>query len=568
MIQDELIQKFKKIVGVKNTITEENQTAYYRSGFRSGSGKALAVVFPSTILEQWKLIKVCVETNCIIIMQAAKTGLTEGSSPSGDEYDRDVIIINTLNINQIHLIDNGKQAISLSGATLHDLEKKLTKINRTPHSVIGSSQIGATVIGGIANNSGGALVKRGPAYTELALYAQVNKNGKLHLVNHLGIDGLGRTPEEILNNIQTGNINPDNICYDNRMASDHEYVDWIRDIKSDIPARYNADNRRLFEASGCAGKLGVFAVRTDTFVRANTEGVFYLGTNDPSKLSQLREDILTNFKHLPEMAEYLHRTIFKVTKIYGKDTFLSIKYLGTKRLPNFFSIKAKIESLLKRLPLLSDTLPDKILFYMSKVFPRHLPIRMLDFYKKYEHHLILKMDDKGINEARNYLERYWSKDSDSGFFACIDDEGEKALLHRFAAGVAAGRYQTIHANQVEGILSLDIALRRNDNDWFEILPKEVSDNLVHALYYGHFMCNVFHQNYIFKKGTDRQKMKSVILSMLNDKGAKYPAEHNVGHLYEAEDNLQRFYKKLDPTNTFNPGVGQMSKYKNHCNCCH
>ena len=568
MTKNELIQQFNNIVGVKNVLTKLTQTAYYRSGFRSGNGTALAVVFPNTILEQWKLIEVCVKANCIIIMQAAKTGLTEGSSPSGDEYDRNVVIINTLNIKKIHLINDGKQAISLSGASLHSLEESLTEINRAPHSVIGSSQIGATVVGGIANNSGGALVKRGPAYTEFALYAQVDKNGKLHLVNHLGIDGLGKTPEEILSNVQKGNFDPINIQYGEGMASDHEYVDRVRDIKSNIPARYNADSRRLFESSGCAGKLGVFAVRTDTYAAPNKEKVFYLGTNNPEKLSQLRKDILTNFENLPEMAEYLHRTIFKITESYGKDTFLSINYLGTKNIPGFFAIKAKVENLLKRLPLLSDSLPDKILFYLSKLFPQHLPKRMLEFSDKYEHHLILKMSDKGIAEVQDYLKKHWSKEYDSGFFACRTDEGNKALLHRFAAGAAAGRYQMIHNNKVEGILSLDIALRRNDDDWVEKLPQEISSNLVHVLYYGHFMCNVFHQNYIFKKGTDRQKMKSIMLAMLDDKGAKYPAEHNVGHLYEAENSLQSFYKKLDPTNTFNPGIGKMSKYQGHCSCCH
>ncbi|MBT6471500.1 MAG: D-lactate dehydrogenase, partial [Candidatus Marinimicrobia bacterium] len=324
MTKNELIQQFNDIVGAKKVLTESTQTAYYRSGFRSGNGAALAVVFPSTILEQWELIEVCVKANCIIIMQAAKTGLTEGSSPSGDEYDRDIIIINTLGINQIHLINNNKQAISLSGASLHSLEEKLNEVNRAPHSVIGASQIGATVIGGIANNSGGALVKRGPAYTELALYAQVDKDGNLHLVNHLGIDGLGVTPEEILNNVQNGNFDPINIQHDKRMASDREYVGRVRDIDSDIPARYNADSRRLFEASGCAGKLGVFAVRTDTFAVPDNEQIFYLGTNNAEKLTQLRKDILTNFENLPEMAECLHRTIFKITESYGKDTFLSI----------------------------------------------------------------------------------------------------------------------------------------------------------------------------------------------------------------------------------------------------
>jgi D-lactate dehydrogenase len=501
-------------------------------------------------------------------MQAAKTGLTEGSSPSGDEYDRNVVIINTLAIKKIHLIDDGKQAICLSGASLHSLEERLTEVNRAPHSVIGSSQIGATVVGGIANNSGGALVKRGPAYTEFALYVQVDKNGKLHLVNHLGIDGLGKTPEEILNNVQEGNFDPINIQHGAGMASDHEYVDRVRNVESDIPARYNADSRRLFEASGCAGKLGVFAVRTDTYAVPDKEQVFYLGTNNAEKLTQLRKDILTNFENLPEMAEYLHRTIFKITESYGKDTFLSINYLGTKNIPKFFAVKAKVENLLKRLPLLSDSLPDKILFYLSKLFPQHLPKRMLEFSDKYEHHLILKMSDKGIAEVQDYLKKHWSKEYDSGFFVCRTDEGNKALLHRFAAGAAAGRYQMIHNNKVEGILSLDIALRRNDDDWVEKLPQEISSYLVHVLYYGHFMCNVFHQNYIFKKGTDRKKMKSIMLAMLDVKGAKYPAEHNVGHLYEAENSLQRFYKKLDPTNTFNPGIGKMSKYQGHCNCCH
>ena len=92
LTKNELIQQFNNIVGTKGVLTKLTQTAYYRSGFRSGNGVALAVIFPFTILEQWKLIEVCVEANCIIIMQAAKTGLIEDSSPSGDEYDRNVVI--------------------------------------------------------------------------------------------------------------------------------------------------------------------------------------------------------------------------------------------------------------------------------------------------------------------------------------------------------------------------------------------------------------------------------------------------------------------------------------------
>ena len=42
-------------------------------------------------------------------------------------------------------------------------------------------------------------------------------------------------------------------------------------------------------------------------------------------------------------------------------------------------------------------------------------------------------------------------------------------------------------------------------------------------------------------------------------GAKYPAEHNVGHVYKAEKDHIAFFEKLDPTNTFNPGIGETSK---------
>ena len=81
----------------------------------------------------------------------------------------------------------------------------MKKFNRAPHSEIGSSCIGASIVGGICNNSGGALIKRGLAYTELSLFARVNQKGKLHLVNNLDIN-LGNSPESILRNLDKGNI--------------------------------------------------------------------------------------------------------------------------------------------------------------------------------------------------------------------------------------------------------------------------------------------------------------------------------------------------------------------------
>ena len=56
---------------------------------------------------------------------------------NGDDYDREIVIINTLRIKKIQLINDGQQVICLPGATLDQLEKQLKPLGREPHSVIG-----------------------------------------------------------------------------------------------------------------------------------------------------------------------------------------------------------------------------------------------------------------------------------------------------------------------------------------------------------------------------------------------------------------------------------------------
>ena len=555
MTVNDPIERLKKIVGNRGVLTSDSQTAYYRSGFRSGFGGALAVVFPNSLLELWETLKISVEANYAIIMQATKTGLTEGSSPSGFDYDREVIVINITRIKKIILLDGGKQVIALPGSTLHELEKELTPINRAPHSVIGSTTIGATVVGGIANNAGGALCKRGSSYTELSLFARVNKEGNLELVNHLGIKNLGETPEEIFKSLEEGNISLKDISELDKAASDRDYQKRIRKMDANIPNRYNADPKRLYEVSGSAGKVVAFAVRVDTYPMPEKKQVFYLGTNNPDDFSKLRKHVLKNFSELPEMCEYMNRGIFDTAKKYGKDVFLSIKHIGTKRLPKLYALKSNLEYFLNKIPLIPKFIPDQLLYYISKIFPEHLPQRLIDYRNQYEHYLILYMSDEGINEARNYLEQEWSNLEGVGFFECNETEQQASLLHRFAAAGAAIRYQTMNQQKTEEVLALDIALLGKDSEWMEQIPSDLKQHLDLSLYYGHFMCHVFHHDYILKKGTNVKSVKDKLLKRLDEKNAKYPAEHNVGHMYAADKNLQEHYEKLDPTNTFNPGIG-------------
>ena len=564
-----LIASMRDVVGQAYLLTDKAKKQPYTKGFRFGAGEALAVVRPGTLVEIWRVLKLCVEADVAVIMQAANTGLTGGSTPDGKDYDRPLVIISTMRIDDIQLVDNGKQIVGLAGSTLFGLEETLAPYGREPHSVIGSSCIGASIVGGICNNSGGALVKRGPAYTELALFAQIDANGNLSLVNNLGIN-LGSEPEEILNNLENKRYKEADVQHPDARASDNEYDERVRDVDSDTPSRFNNDGRRLHEASGCAGKLAVFAVRLDTFPIPEKKQVFYVGSNDAAVFTKVRRDILSTFKNLPDSGEYLHRDCYDVSKKYGKDMFIVISKLGAKFIPKLFAFKRKFDAFTDKLGFLPNKMSDRVMQYMSYVFPNHLPKRMEEYRDKYQHHWILEMSNNGVDEAKAYLDAFF-KTNEGSYFECTEEEADKAILHRFVAGGAIGRYHVMHSKDVGAMMTIDVALRRNDPDWFEVLPKEIDDQIDTKLYYGHLFCHVMHQNYVLKKGADAKLLKGKILETFDARSAEYPAEHNVGHEYFAKDALKNFYRELDPTNSFNPGIGKTTKLKNWAehdgSCC-
>ena len=558
--ESKIINELKLISGDKYVITSKWGKEPFSKGWRYGEGETSAVVKPGTLLEIWKVLQKCVEHNVIVIMQAANTGLTGGSTPFGKDYDRSIVVINTLRINSIQIIENGKQIIALPGSSLYDLENKLKPLGKEPHSVIGSTSIGASIVGGVCNNSGGSLVHRGPAYTEFALYAKVNKDDKLELVNELDIN-LGSNPEEILLNLENNNYTSSDILKSKKLGSDDKYSEIVRGIDQNTAARFNADNRLLHSASGSAGKIAVFALRLDTYKAPKKSKVFYVGSNNQDDFWKIRREILSNFKELPRLGDYMHRDCYDAAKKYSKDTFIVIEKLGTNFLPSLFEFKRIVDIIAEKVKFLPEKFSDKLMQFLSNFWPNHLPKKMETFRDQFEHHWIIEMTDEGINEAEIYFKDFF-KDKKGDFFVCNSQEGKKAMLHRYVSASAIGRYQALNKKNIGEMMSLDIAFPRNEKNWLEILPQEINDKLELKFYYGHLFCHVFHHNYILKKGVDAKKLKKELLEIYDKRGAEYPAEHNVGHEYKAMPVLTEFYKKLDPTNFFNPGIGQTSKLKN------
>ena len=555
-----IVEEFKLITGNKYVITSKWGKEPFNKGWRYGGGDAVAVIKPGTLLEIWKVLQICVKHDIIVIMQAANTGLTGGSTPFGNDYDRPIVIINTLRVNSIQLINNGNQILALSGSSLYDLENKLKPLEKEPHSVIGSTSIGASIVGGVCNNSGGSLVHRGPAYTEFALYAKVNKDGKLELINELDIN-LGSNPEEILVNLENNNYTSSDILKSKKLGSDDKYSEIVRGIDENTAARFNADNRLLYSASGSAGKIAVFALRLDTYKAPKKSKVFYVGSNNQDDFWKIRREILRNFNELPRLGDYMHRDCYDAAKKYSKDTFIVIEKLGTNFLPSLFEFKRIVDIIAEKIKFLPEKFSDKLMQFLCNFWPNHLPKKMEAFRDQFEHHWIIEMTDDGISEAEIYFKDFF-KDKKGDFFICNSNEGKKAMLHRYVSASAIGRYQALNKKNIGEMMSLDIAFPRNEKNWLEILPEDINDKLELKFYYGHLFCHVFHHNYILKKGVDAKKLKKELLEIYDKRGAEYPAEHNVGHEYNATPVLTEFYKKLDPTNFFNPGIGQTSKLKN------
>jgi D-lactate dehydrogenase len=239
---------------------------------------------------------------------------------------------------------------------------------------------------------------------------------------------------------------------------------------------------------------------------------------------------------------------------------LAISWLGTRRLPAFFAAKRYIDGLCERSGLFPSSLSDRVLQWIGQRLPSHLPPRIRACHRDCDHHLLLLVEGADAERYAALLRDFFA-DQPGDYFGCTPAEQERAMLHRFAVAGAAVRYRDLHKDEVEDIVALDVALRRNDTDWDDALPADVQPHLAHALFYGHFFCHVFHRDYIIAKGGDVRAIKALLIGDIERRGAEYPAEHNVGHLYRAKQALTDFYRQLDPVNAFNPGIGMTSRRK-------
>ena len=97
-----LHNKIISIVGKKNFLISNKEKTPFTTGWRTKSGECEFVVLPNSLINMWAVLKLCIENNKYILMQAANTSLTGGSTPNG-KYDKGLVIINTTKLKLLFL---------------------------------------------------------------------------------------------------------------------------------------------------------------------------------------------------------------------------------------------------------------------------------------------------------------------------------------------------------------------------------------------------------------------------------------------------------------------------------
>eukprot|EP00929_Paragymnodinium_shiwhaense_P023701 TRINITY_DN14781_c0_g1_i1.p1 TRINITY_DN14781_c0_g1~~TRINITY_DN14781_c0_g1_i1.p1 ORF type:complete len:663 (+),score=158.98 TRINITY_DN14781_c0_g1_i1:125-2113(+) len=552
--QKEVTAKLEGIVGSGNV-----KKNYYQKGSRLGAGTALAHVSPGTLQETIDVLKACVAADVAVLPQGANTSLTGAAVPRDSDCDRPTVVINMRRLKKIMPVGKeGHQVLCYSGAGIFDLKDLLaSEYNRDSHSVLGSLFLNPSVGAGIAYGSGGTQIRKGPAYTDRALYLRVCKDGSIELVNTLGLKDGGDAVAflEGKTSLDTSDLDPN--C--KLPASWPDYATNVRTLTGEV-ARYNADTRGE-DCKRSEGKVMILASIHDTFPMPKRSRTFWISCKDMESVNAIKTQVaLKSEICMAQSCEYMNRNTHNGVDSAGRLLVHVINIVGMKRVEPLWNLKLFVESI--PLPF-TNIICDKFLWWFNNLGPHPLPQPLRELGRLYDHHLLVQFSeysDGEIERLQCELDKFVEQQPRGAvkYHMCHGSEESMAQLWRFVVAPAFRTY--VIGRGMQG-LSIDFAMPKNAKAR-PVLPEEQYP-IAERWTYSHFGCNVYHEDLVFGNEVNVHEAKHVIKHAIEEAGGKLPAEHGHGTEYKAPSDTQQRWKKMDPLNVMNPGVGGMSNYKNY-----
>lgn len=551
--QQALPERLQKIVGKENVLdgrVATTRTLPFLRGARIGEGRALCIVTPQYLQQVVDVVQAAVNANAVVLPQGQNTGLTGGSVPrhytqSGDGTDDDefrpVVVLSLKHLNRIFPIDDGQRLVCLAGTGLAEVIEFLQKEfpHRESHSTLGSTFLNPTTAAGVSLGSGGTQCRKGPAYTERALYLTVETNKWkeriVKVINTLGIEGMEDPTSDRARKMDSVPSRLDiwsrwifngyerTMRYSDEMnphgklpASDVTYKDRLcQPSTSDMDriSRFNADTRGP-SPNRSEGKVVILATVHDTFPKPQQTKTFWISTDSLETALAFRKEVcLDNPDDLPISCEYMDRDSFDVIDGAGRLLAKIIQYVGTSSpvVKHFWNIKLWIEAL----PFdFAASICDRIIYNLNPVVPSVLPSPIQKMGKRFDHHMALSAGEFGNGELDRFLERMRNFQAKHGeikieAYECKPKEAASLTAFRF---VAAPAFRTYCVGQGLQGLSVDYALPKDDGS-----PPPLSDENqgepiqpTKRMRYSHFACNVVHEDLAYGQDVDVHKAKKAL----------------------------------------------------------
>lgn len=450
---------------------------------------------------------------------------------------------------------------------------------------MGSTFLNPTTAAGVALGSGGTqCCRKGPAYTERALVLHIRTNQWneriVEVINTLEVQGMDNPAPEL---VATGRARTvmDSAAYKLdtwgrwvmrerdmrystqgcvRSASDDTYAARLCQNDSAV-SRYNADTSGPDHCRS-EGKVIVLATVHDTFPKPKATKTFWIGFDSFETALEFRKTVaLVNPQDMPIAMEYMDRDAFDVTDQAGRVLGQTIQCVGTASpiVRALWNVKLWVEALpLEKAPVLVDT----FLYAVNNLFPAVLPREIMEIGTSRDHHVALTVGEFGGGTMDRLIERMEAFAQEKG--------PDKVVVHECATAndahavtafrfVAAPAFRTYCVGKGMQGYSVDYALPKNAGTAPPLSANEEQEQPLKRMRYSHFACNVVHEDLAYGPKVDmaaaKHEFKTAIATQSH---GKLPAEHGHGTEYVAPDNTQSRWKKMDPLNILNPGIGGLS----------